>query len=127
MSELKKVRGLDEALMRKVAEGFIYLWDLSKSFDTPEAFKTVINFSGANMKRVLNEESLEKDWSKTRPKNGYIMEELRTNMTLLVWFVLSLGKLVNQYRKQQAYEPINWIDEATSLDRKRKADAEADS
>lgn len=118
-----KVRGLDEVLVRKIAEGVIYLADISKLFSSPEAFRTVINFASANMKRVLNEEALDKDWSKTRPKDGYIMEELRTNTTLIVWFALSLGKLVNQYRRQQAYEPINWVEEATGLDKKRKADA----
>jgi hypothetical protein len=123
MSDHPKVRGLDEVLVRKIAEGVIYLADISKLFSSPEAFRTVINFSGANMKRVLNEDALDKDWSKTRPRDGYIMEELRANTTLIVWFALSLGKLVNKYRRQQSYPPINWVDEATTLDKKGKADA----
>jgi hypothetical protein len=115
-------RSMDETIVRAIALAFTDLMKFSESWDVTPGFTTILKFTSANMLHLLDK-SMDPAWKKVSIKDMHQMDVIEKNMTKLVWTVLSLGKMVNAYRKVVGRLPINWISEATDLE-KRRTDAE---
>ena len=111
-------RSLDETIVRAIALTFTDLMKFSESWNVTPGFKTILKFTSANMLHLLDK-SMDPVWKKVTLKDMHQMDIIEKNMIKLTWTILSMGKLINGYRRVVGKTPINWIHEATELEKRR--------
>jgi hypothetical protein len=119
MSDLIE-RSNDEVTVRLIAQLFIELYELAKCYKLPNSMESLVNFSQKNMERLLKTPEFQKSWGKV-----HLLDEMRfateERTIRLVWTTLRIAKCINNQQRAKGKRLINWIEEATHLERLENA------
>jgi hypothetical protein len=109
----------DQELVRDVGEIVIACQDFASAMEAPDWFRKVVNFAGANIRRMRDEKDA---YKKATLKDEHRILRVTACTSVIVYTALSLGRAVNQYRRVMGLPVIDWYKEAVEMDRRKNED-----